>query len=61
MTTTWPVSSEADFAWDDDEQFHVGCVACDGPLVLLGELGFTAWTRCRNCGLDQSVNPADVR
>jgi hypothetical protein len=29
------------------------CMACSGPLLLLGALGRIVWYRCQDCGLDQ--------
>jgi len=31
------------------------CKACGGSLTSLGVLGNKHWTRCRGCGLDQTV------
>lgn len=31
------------------------CAACGGPLTFLGVLGGTIHFRCRDCGLDQSM------
>lgn len=28
------------------------CLWCDGPLEIKGCLGWRAWFRCRNCGMD---------
>jgi hypothetical protein len=38
----------------------VTCAACDGPFVLLGVLGDLAHLRCRCCGLQASVDAADL-
>jgi predicted RNA-binding Zn-ribbon protein involved in translation (DUF1610 family) len=45
--------------WDDADDYEeiaqtADCVACGGPLVVLGILGPRVHFRCRNCGLDQS-------
>ena len=42
----------------DDEDLDEGlegCCICGGPLVPLGTLGNRQHARCRNCGMDQSV------
>ena len=31
------------------------CPGCDGPATLLGALGFLTHLRCRDCGLDWSI------
>tara|TARA_R110000824_G_scaffold132891_2_gene295490 strand:+ start:12924 stop:13100 length:177 start_codon:yes stop_codon:yes gene_type:complete len=31
------------------------CSICNGPLVWMGTLGDLFWSRCRNCGMDQTV------
>ncbi len=31
------------------------CEFCDGPLFLLGVMGFTVHTRCQDCGYQFSV------
>jgi ribosomal protein L37E len=31
------------------------CSVCDGPLTHMGQLGNRTHYRCRNCGIDQSV------
>jgi hypothetical protein len=31
------------------------CKVCGGPLMFLGKLGKRLWFRCRNCGLEFSV------
>lgn len=31
------------------------CPMCDGPGVLLGQLGQRVHYRCRNCGMDYST------
>ena len=31
------------------------CTICEGPLELLGQLANFLWARCRNCGMDQTV------
>lgn len=36
----------------DESETAEACVACDGPLTLLGSLGSTAHYRCRNCGIE---------
>jgi hypothetical protein len=38
----------------------VTCAVCDGTLVLLGVLGDLAHLRCRCCGLEASVDAADL-
>lgn len=38
---------------DDEGDFdYAHCPACDGPGVLLGQIGPNIYYRCRNCGLD---------
>lgn len=32
------------------------CPVCGGPGVPLGEFGSLLWVRCRDCGLDHSIN-----
>lgn len=41
---------------DINEMMDLNCAACGGPLVGLGALGDLHWFRCRNCGMDQSIN-----
>lgn len=36
------------------------CVACGGPLMLLGQMGKLVHFRCRNCGMDQSKPATDL-
>jgi len=31
------------------------CPICDGPPVVLGQLGNLLWMRCRNCGMEYSL------
>ena len=31
------------------------CGICEGPLELLGQLADLYWARCRDCGMDQTV------
>lgn len=44
---------------DDSNIDYVHCPACDGPGVLLGQLGNRIHYRCRNCGMDfnEKVDP----
>lgn len=39
----------------DDEDESPACPACDGPGTLLGKLGKLDHYRCRNCGMEFSV------
>ena len=34
------------------------CPTCGGPGVYMGCLGFLAWFRCRNCGMEYNINVA---
>lgn len=36
------------------------CKVCNGVLVFLGRLGNLDWFRCRDCGMEQSVEVEDV-
>jgi len=42
--------------FDDRNIDFAHCPACDGPGVLLGQLGSRIHYRCRNCGVDFSHN-----
>jgi len=32
----------------------LSCLLCEGPLMLLGDLGGLGWFRCRDCGMEFS-------
>lgn len=36
------------------------CPACDGDLVILGVFGNRVELRCRDCGVDSSVDRDDI-
>lgn len=36
------------------------CGACHGPLTYLGRLGRTDHHRCRDCGLDQTIDAPTI-
>ncbi len=44
-----------DFEHEDWVATMPDCFVCDGTLVVLGTLGTLKWTRCRDCGQEQST------
>lgn len=46
--------TQADPMDEEGDYDYAHCPACDGPGVLLGQLGSRIHYRCRNCGLDFS-------
>lgn len=45
------------------DEFDTGagvCEACEGPVQYLGRLGNLEHFRCRNCGMQQSVEVDDA-
>lgn len=54
MAKTYRFDPEEDL--DDVPQ----CPVCGGPGVYLGNLGFRAYYRCRNCGSEFAVADQDA-
>jgi tRNA(Ile2) C34 agmatinyltransferase TiaS len=46
---------------DDYEDFEPNpeCAECGGPGIALGTLGYLLHLRCRDCGMDFSVDSPD--
>lgn len=53
-----PAERKSSYMGPADQIIEQTCSACSGPLDVLGVLGARAHFRCRNCGLDSSLEGA---
>lgn len=52
-------AAEGEPGWDPEEEEYTQCPTCEGPGVLMGQLGRRKHFRCQNCGMDFSTENPD--